>query len=135
MTYHVFWQLEIFPSWTEIAVQQFGEPGGPADPALALSTTELDWLERGLVTASFYHPCAVPRLHELRQGRARRARKFDLLSCWCGLLLTLDLSPFTSSRIYRFGVFRLGQFAHSVATRDSGLFRAAAASSSRPSSA
>ncbi|KWU46055.1 hypothetical protein RHOSPDRAFT_32535 [Rhodotorula sp. JG-1b] len=74
MTYHVFWQLEIFPSWTEIAVQQFGEPGGPADPALALSTTELDWLERGLVTASFYHPCAVPRLHELRQGRARRAR-------------------------------------------------------------
>lgn len=80
MTYHVFWQLEIFPTWTEIAVQQFGESGGPADPALALSTTELDWLERGLVTASFYHPCAVPRLHELRQGRARRGRKFDLLS-------------------------------------------------------
>ncbi|KAG0657780.1 Proline-rich protein 12 [Rhodotorula mucilaginosa] len=74
MTYHVFWQLEIFPTWTEIAVQQFGESGGPADPALALSTTELDWLERGLVTASFYHPCAVPRLHELRQGRARRGR-------------------------------------------------------------
>ncbi|GAA5882456.1 hypothetical protein JCM3774_001126 [Rhodotorula dairenensis] len=73
MTYHVFWQLEIFPSWTEFAVQQFGEPGGPNDPALALSATELDWLERGLMTASFYHPCAVPRLHELRQGRARRA--------------------------------------------------------------
>ncbi|GAA5986043.1 hypothetical protein JCM10908_006382 [Rhodotorula pacifica] len=74
MTYHVFWQLEVFPNWTEVAVQQFGEPGGPADPALALSPTELDWLERGLVTASFYHPRAVPRLHELRQGRAMRTR-------------------------------------------------------------
>lgn len=96
MTYHVFWQLEIFPSWPEIAVQRFGETGGPSDPALALSTTELDWLERGLVTASFYHPCAVPRLHELRQGRARRARKFGLLSLWPparAMLIPFMLSP------------------------------------------
>lgn len=131
MTYHVFWQLEIFPSWTEIAVQQFGEPGGPADPALALSTTELDWLERGLVTASFYHPCAVPRLHELRQGRARRAREFDLLIMFLVAAGTTDLWIVTvsaASRTYPFGVPGLDEFSRSIATTDSQLFRA----SSRP---
>lgn len=127
MTYHVFWQLEIFPSWTEIAVQQFGEPGGPADPALALSTTELDWLERGLVTASFYHPCAVPRLHELRQGRARRARKSDLLIIFLVAAGTTDLC-LRRARTYRFGVPGLDKFSRSISTTDSQLFRA----SSRP---
>lgn len=98
MTYHVFWQLEIFPSWPEIAVQRFGETGGPSDPALALSTTELDWLERGLVTASFYHPCAVPRLHELRQGRARRARSTP--STYSGSTNSLALSQQRSQDYY-----------------------------------
>lgn len=88
MTYHVFWQLEVFPSWTELAVQQYGEPGGPADPELALTPTELDWLERGLVTASFYHPCAVPRIHDLRRGRALRAGGSPAFVLMASTLLT-----------------------------------------------
>ncbi|BGP42105.1 hypothetical protein JCM10450v2_006191 [Rhodotorula kratochvilovae] len=69
MTYHVIFQLEILPNWTLIAVQRYGEPDGPSAPELEVSETELDWFDKGLVCASYYHPVANARLQELRQAR------------------------------------------------------------------
>lgn len=53
------------PDWVDLAVQRFGEPGGPASAELELSETELDLLERGLGVAAFYHCLAERRLSEL----------------------------------------------------------------------
>ncbi|GAA6048818.1 hypothetical protein JCM3770_003637 [Rhodotorula araucariae] len=69
MTYHVVFQLEILPNWTLIAVQRYGEQNGPSAQELEVSETELDWFDKGLVCASFYHPVANARLKELRQAR------------------------------------------------------------------
>lgn len=43
MTYHLFWQLELLPNWTTLAVERFGEAEGPLAPHLEVSETELDW--------------------------------------------------------------------------------------------
>ncbi|GAA5973486.1 hypothetical protein JCM11641_006486 [Rhodosporidiobolus odoratus] len=69
MTYHVVWQLEVLPNWTTIVVQRYGEPGGPTSRNLEATDTELDWLVKGLVCASYYHPVAISRLQELQQSR------------------------------------------------------------------
>lgn len=69
LTYHVVWQLELVPKWTTTVVQRFGEPDGPPTAELEVSETELDWLDKGLVCASYYHPVANSRLHELRANR------------------------------------------------------------------
>ncbi|GJN92545.1 hypothetical protein Rhopal_005575-T1 [Rhodotorula paludigena] len=69
MTYHVVWQLEVLPNWTLIAVQRYGEQDGPPTAELEVSDTELDWLVKGLICASYYHPVANARLQELRHAR------------------------------------------------------------------
>ncbi|GAA5840094.1 hypothetical protein JCM11251_000603 [Rhodosporidiobolus azoricus] len=69
MCYHVIFSLEVLPTWTTLAVQRHGEPGGPAAPDLEVSETELDWFTKGLIAASFYHPIAISRLQELQQSR------------------------------------------------------------------
>ncbi|GAA5840563.1 hypothetical protein JCM9279_007365 [Rhodotorula babjevae] len=69
LTYHVVWQLEVIPNWPSIVVQRFGEQEGPSSPDLEVSDVELDWLDKGLVCASYYHPVASSRLHELRAMR------------------------------------------------------------------
>ncbi|GAA5934975.1 hypothetical protein JCM3775_004664 [Rhodotorula graminis] len=73
LTYHVVWQLEVIPNWPSVVVQRFGEQEGPSSPELEVSDTELDWLDKGLVCASFYHPVASSRLHELRAVRRSAA--------------------------------------------------------------
>jgi hypothetical protein len=42
MTYHLVWQLELLPGWTELCLQRFGESGGPEEET-ELSEIELDW--------------------------------------------------------------------------------------------
>ncbi|GAA5868608.1 hypothetical protein JCM1840_005505 [Sporobolomyces johnsonii] len=69
MTYHVFWQLELLPNWTDLVCQRHGEAEGPESPDLEVSETELDWFEKGLMCASYYHPLAISRLAQLRQHR------------------------------------------------------------------
>ncbi|GAA5903225.1 hypothetical protein JCM5296_001211 [Sporobolomyces johnsonii] len=69
MTYHVFWQLELLPNWTDLVCQKHGEAEGPESPDFEVSETELDWFEKGLMCASYYHPLAISRLTQLRQHR------------------------------------------------------------------
>ncbi|BGO93696.1 hypothetical protein NBRC10512_006577 [Rhodotorula toruloides] len=69
LTYHVIFSLEILPNWTAIAVQRFGETDGPFSPDLELTDEELDWIDKGLIVGSYYHPIANGRLQELRQSR------------------------------------------------------------------
>uniref|UniRef100_A0A0K3CFP7 BY PROTMAP: gi/472585190/gb/EMS22756.1/ C6 transcription factor [Rhodosporidium toruloides NP11] gi/647400044/emb/CDR45149.1/ RHTO0S10e05534g1_1 [Rhodosporidium toruloides] n=1 Tax=Rhodotorula toruloides TaxID=5286 RepID=A0A0K3CFP7_RHOTO len=69
LTYHVIFSLEILPNWTAIAVQRFGETDGPLSPDLELTDEELDWIDKGLVVGSYYHPIANGRLQELKQSR------------------------------------------------------------------
>lgn len=42
-TYFLAWQLELIPHWTLLAVQRYGEDGGPATRDVELTETELDW--------------------------------------------------------------------------------------------
>ncbi|ORY79756.1 hypothetical protein BCR35DRAFT_304581 [Leucosporidium creatinivorum] len=76
-TYFLAWQLELIPSWTLLAVQRYGEVGGPATRDVELTETELDWLEKGLGVATFYHPVAERRLIEILS--MRRAPREDSL--------------------------------------------------------
>ncbi|KAL8293563.1 hypothetical protein RQP46_000264 [Phenoliferia psychrophenolica] len=69
MVYHLAWQLELIPNWTTLVVQRWGEMPGPASADLEVTETELDWFERGLSVAAFYHPAAEARLRELERWR------------------------------------------------------------------
>ncbi|GEM10503.1 C6 transcription factor [Rhodotorula toruloides] len=74
LTYHVIFSLEVLPNWTAIAVRRFGETDGPLSPDLELTDEELDWIDKGLIVGSYYHPIANGRLQELRQSRHPRFR-------------------------------------------------------------
>lgn len=99
-TYFLAWQLELMPSWTTLAVQRFGEGGGPATRDAELTETELDWrvtfvcaavqmltsrlerrLEKGLGVATFYHPLAQRRLMEIFSMRRIAREGSELPSC------------------------------------------------------
>ncbi|ORY55970.1 hypothetical protein BCR35DRAFT_309949 [Leucosporidium creatinivorum] len=69
MTYHLFWQLELLPDWSEMVMQRFGEPSGPATEALECSEVELDWFVKGLSCAAYYHPIAMGRLLQMEKNR------------------------------------------------------------------
>ncbi|KAM0752733.1 hypothetical protein T439DRAFT_323347 [Meredithblackwellia eburnea MCA 4105] len=69
MNYHLVWQLELLPNWTNLAVQRWGEVPGPATDELEVTETELDWLVKGLGVAAFYHPVAERRLREIETWR------------------------------------------------------------------
>ncbi|SCZ90713.1 BZ3500_MvSof-1268-A1-R1_Chr1-3g02176 [Microbotryum saponariae] len=68
-TWYLCWQLELMPRWTSIAVQRYAEEGGPITPDDELTETELDWIEKGLRVAAYYHPVAERRLVEMQSMR------------------------------------------------------------------
>ncbi|SCV68650.1 BQ2448_771 [Microbotryum intermedium] len=68
-TWYLCWQLELMPRWTSVAVQRYGEEGGPITRDDELSETELDWIEKGLRVAAYYHPVAERRLVEMQSMR------------------------------------------------------------------
>jgi hypothetical protein len=55
-TYFLAWQLELIPSWTLLAVQRYGEVGGPATRDVELTETELDWCVPGLLSFDLRSP-------------------------------------------------------------------------------
>ncbi|GAA5936984.1 hypothetical protein JCM1841_003404 [Sporobolomyces salmonicolor] len=83
MSYHLFWQLELLPNWTDLVCQKHGEDGGPESPEFEVSETELDWFEKGLICASYYHPLAIPRLAQLRQHRRPSFGPSSSLTSFC----------------------------------------------------
>ncbi|SCV73552.1 BQ2448_7478 [Microbotryum intermedium] len=73
VVHHLFMQLELLPSWTLIALQRVGAPGGPTSEEFELTPEELEWFAMGLRLAVYYTPRAAVRLHELTTGRHRRS--------------------------------------------------------------
>lgn len=43
VVHHLTMQLELLPSWTTLAVQTVGQPGGPVSAEFEVSNEELDW--------------------------------------------------------------------------------------------
>ncbi|ORY62707.1 hypothetical protein BCR35DRAFT_315598 [Leucosporidium creatinivorum] len=73
VVHHLTMQLELLPSWTTLAVQTVGQPGGPSSPEFEVSNEELDWLLSALRLALFYTPRAAVRLNEVTVGKAKRS--------------------------------------------------------------
>ncbi|KAK4047722.1 hypothetical protein OIV83_005230 [Microbotryomycetes sp. JL201] len=65
MIFHQFFQLELLPDWTTLALQRVGSDPGPKSVEEELTTTELEWLIEGLQLDCFYTPDAQNRLNEL----------------------------------------------------------------------
>ncbi|KAM0787683.1 hypothetical protein ACM66B_003746 [Microbotryomycetes sp. NB124-2] len=65
MIFHQFFQLELLPDWTTLALQRFGSVPGPRTIEEELSSTELEWMIEGLQLDCFYTPDAQKRLTEL----------------------------------------------------------------------
>lgn len=74
MVHHLTLQMELLPTWTFMAVQTVGQPGGPLSSEFEVSDEELDWLLAALRLALFYTPLAAVRLQELTAGESKRAR-------------------------------------------------------------
>ncbi|KAK4056861.1 hypothetical protein OIO90_002111 [Microbotryomycetes sp. JL221] len=65
MIFHQFFQLELLPDWTTLALQRFGSVPGPRSPEEEVTPTELEWFIEGLQLDCFYTPEAERRLAEL----------------------------------------------------------------------
>lgn len=101
MTYHLVWQLELLPGWTELCLQRYGETDGPVTEDLELSETELNWLHKGLHCASFYHVVAEDRLFEFQHRRRAPRVKGEPADSCVSFLPSANLT-----------LFRLGQLNH-----------------------
>ncbi|KDE07740.1 hypothetical protein MVLG_02012 [Microbotryum lychnidis-dioicae p1A1 Lamole] len=73
VVHHLFTQLELLPSWTLLALQRVGSPGGPTSEEFEVTPEELEWFAMGLRLAVYYTPRAAVRLHELTTGRHRKS--------------------------------------------------------------
>lgn len=59
--FHLIFQLDLLPNWTELALQRVGDPHGPQNPDEELTETERQWFLEGLRLACFYFPEWVRR--------------------------------------------------------------------------
>lgn len=68
-SYHAYYQLELLPDWIDYALQRLGEVPGPPTETLEVTETELDWFDKGLACAAYYHPIAFGRRQYFRKHR------------------------------------------------------------------
>lgn len=60
MIFHQFFQLELLPDWTTLALQKIGQSPGPLSFEEEVTETELGWFIEGLQLACYYSPECAP---------------------------------------------------------------------------